>query len=39
VLTLADDLEQRLVMFAASPPDLDRIAELLALSTSAGGPR
>jgi len=39
VLTLADDLEQRLVMFAASPPDLDRIAELRALSTSAWGPR
>jgi len=36
VLTLADDQEQKLLTFAASPPDQDRIAELLSLSTAGG---
>jgi transcriptional regulator with XRE-family HTH domain len=36
VLTLEDDREQKLQTFAASQPDQDRIAELLALSTTAG---
>jgi transcriptional regulator with XRE-family HTH domain len=36
VLTLADDEEQKLLTFAASPPDQDRIAELLSLSPPGG---
>jgi len=39
VLTLADDQEQMLVTFAASQPDQDRIAELLALGTGTGASR
>ena len=36
VLTLADDQEQKLLTFAASLPDQDRIAELLSLGTAGG---
>jgi transcriptional regulator with XRE-family HTH domain len=39
VLTLADDQEQKLLTFAATPLDQERIAELLALNTTAGALR